>query len=75
MLSTMNGDIDITFPALVKADIRLKNQMGEIYTDLEGQLKEKTELFKVTSRRSQPPVPVEISMNQDLREVNREEKK
>ena len=48
--SSMNGSIDVTFPALVKADVRLNNQMGEIYTDFEVQLKEKTEKTEENER-------------------------
>ena len=39
--SSMNGDLDVTFPATLKADLRLKSDNGEIYTD-----------FDVTMRRS-----------------------
>ncbi len=33
--SSMNGDIDVTFPSDVKATMRLKNDMGEIYSDFD----------------------------------------
>ncbi|TAK54906.1 MAG: hypothetical protein EPO24_12710 [Bacteroidetes bacterium] len=33
--SSMNGDIDVTLPADTKAMMRLKNDMGEIYSDFE----------------------------------------
>jgi len=33
--SSMNGDIDVTFPPDVKATMRLKNDMGEIYSDFD----------------------------------------
>lgn len=32
--STMNGDIDVTFPADIKASVKMKSQQGEIYSDL-----------------------------------------
>lgn len=38
--STMNGDIDITFPADVKATVRLKSEMGEVYSDFDMNLKQ-----------------------------------
>jgi len=38
--SSLNGDIDVTLPANLKADLRLKTDNGEIYTD-----------FDVTMRR------------------------
>ena len=33
--STMNGDIDVTFPADVKASLKMKTQQGDIYTDFD----------------------------------------
>lgn len=37
--STMNGDIDVTFPADVKASVRMKTQQGDIYSDFDVSLK------------------------------------
>lgn len=37
--STMNGDIDVTFPADVKAAVRMKSQQGDIYSDFDVSLK------------------------------------
>lgn len=37
--STMNGDIDVTFPSDVKASVRLKSQQGDIYSDFDVTLK------------------------------------
>lgn len=36
--STLNGDIDVTFPAETKATLRMKSDNGEIYTDFEVKL-------------------------------------
>ncbi|HVT61424.1 MAG TPA: DUF4097 family beta strand repeat-containing protein [Thermoanaerobaculia bacterium] len=33
--STLNGDVDVTFPADLKANIRLRSDRGEIYSDFE----------------------------------------
>lgn len=33
--SSLNGDIDITFPKTIKADIKIKSDRGEIYTDFD----------------------------------------
>jgi Toastrack DUF4097 len=33
--STMNGDIDVTLPADVKASLKMKSEQGEIYTDFD----------------------------------------
>ncbi len=33
--STMNGDIDVTLPASTKANLKLKSDFGEVYSDFE----------------------------------------
>jgi hypothetical protein len=33
--STMNGDIDVTLPAEVKANLKMKSEQGEIYSDFD----------------------------------------
>lgn len=44
--SSLNGDIDITFPKSLKADIKVKSDRGEIYTDFD--LKAKPSKAKIT---------------------------
>jgi DUF4097 and DUF4098 domain-containing protein YvlB len=46
--SSMNGDIDVTFPATVKANINLTNNQGDVYSD-----------FDVTMQPSAPKQIVE----------------
>lgn len=38
--STMNGDIDVTLPADLKADLKMKSQMGNIFSDFDVSLKQ-----------------------------------
>lgn len=33
--SSMNGEIDLTFPASLKANVKIKNQNGEVYSDFD----------------------------------------
>jgi DUF4097 and DUF4098 domain-containing protein YvlB len=33
--STWSGDIDVTFPANIKADLKMKSERGEIYSDFD----------------------------------------
>ena len=40
--STLNGDIDVTFPASLKANVQMKLEQGEIYSDFDVQM-QKTE--------------------------------
>lgn len=44
--SSMNGDIDITFPKDFKADVKVKSDRGEIYTDFD--LKTQPSTSKIT---------------------------
>jgi DUF4097 and DUF4098 domain-containing protein YvlB len=37
--TTFNGDIDVTYPADVKADVKIKSQHGDIYSDFKINLK------------------------------------
>jgi hypothetical protein len=39
--STLNGDIEITLPAALKADVRLRSDNGEIYSDFDVALERK----------------------------------
>lgn len=58
--SSMNGDIDVTFPALLKADVRLKNKMGETYTDFDVVLEPKTTKTEEDGRKSGGKFKIEI---------------
>ncbi len=52
--SSLNGDIDVTFPKAIKADIKIKSDRGEIYTDFNLKEKQsKEEQSKVKMRNGQ----------------------
>ncbi|MBN2245186.1 MAG: DUF4097 family beta strand repeat protein [Candidatus Aminicenantes bacterium] len=36
--SSFNGDVDVTFPGEIKADVKMKSEMGDIYSDYEIQI-------------------------------------
>jgi hypothetical protein len=40
--SSMNGDIDVTFPSSARATLKMKSDMGEIYSDFEMKLEDRT---------------------------------
>ena len=45
--SSLNGDIDITFPKSLKADVKIKSDQGEIFTDFDMKTKQnKAEITK-----------------------------
>lgn len=50
--TTMNGDIDVTLPADIKADVKMKSQMGDIYSDFEVAVKQAPARTEETSKRS-----------------------
>jgi len=43
--STLNGNVDVTFPATLKANVKLKSDMGEMFTD-----------FDIEADKNQPKV-------------------
>lgn len=40
--STLNGDIDVTFPGNTRANLRMESQNGDIYTDFDMAMRERT---------------------------------
>jgi hypothetical protein len=48
--STFDGDIDVTFPATIKANLKMKTQEGEIYTDFEIEMKQGREKVEEDAR-------------------------
>ncbi len=57
---SFNGDVDITFPDLVNADLKLKTEHGEIYTDFEINLEERSKVTKEDSRKEGGKFRLEI---------------
>ena len=49
--STMNGDIDVTLPAAFKANVRMKTDNGEIYSDFDVKLDAGTQARRTESGR------------------------
>jgi len=41
--STWNGDVDVTFPAMVKANVKMKSEMGDVYSDFDIQVRQAPE--------------------------------
>jgi DUF4097 and DUF4098 domain-containing protein YvlB len=46
--TNMNGDIDVTLPAGIKADVKMKSQMGDIYSDFDVVMKPAPQRSKET---------------------------
>ncbi len=47
---SFNGDVDVTLPASVAADLKLKSERGEIYSDFEIELQERARTMKEDNR-------------------------
>ncbi len=50
--TTMNGDVDVTLPADIKATVKMKSQMGDIYSDFEVAVKQTPVKTEEASKRS-----------------------
>jgi len=49
--STWNGDIDVTFPANIKANVKMKSERGEVYSDFDIRLDKAPQRFVEDSRK------------------------
>ncbi len=51
--ATWNGDVDITFPANIKANVMLKSENGDVYSDFEISLIESPKKAKGGERNEE----------------------
>jgi hypothetical protein len=51
--STMNGDIDVTLPADVKANLKMKSEQGEIYSDFDINMTRQTAKSEAAEKTEQ----------------------
>lgn len=47
---SFNGDVDVTLPANIKANVKMKSEQGEIYSDFDIKLDERSRLIKEDAR-------------------------
>ena len=64
--STMNGDIDVTLPGSLKANVLMKTDNGEIYSDFEVKLNSTASLKPAESGR-QPDGSYHLRFDRALR--------
>lgn len=48
---SFNGDVNVTFPANIKANVKMKSEQGEIFSDFDINLQEKSNLIKEDTRK------------------------
>lgn len=50
MFSSLNGDIDITFPSSLKATVNARSDFGDVFTDFEMELDQSKKITKTTNK-------------------------
>ncbi|MCU0228782.1 MAG: hypothetical protein MUF01_14200, partial [Bryobacterales bacterium] len=61
--SSMNGDVDVTLPSNVKADVMIENHNGEVLTDFDVELQANTEREDRDRRRQGGGYEVNLTQN------------
>lgn len=57
--STLNGKVDVTFPADVKANVKLKSDQGEIYSDFDVEVDKTMPKVKRTNEKGMVKLNIE----------------
>ena len=57
--STLNGKVDVTFPANVKANVKLKSDQGQIYSDFDVEVDKTLPKVKRTNERGMYKLSIE----------------
>ena len=58
--SSLNGDIDITFPKDIKADIKVKSERGDLFTDFDLKVKPSEAKYTNTSKENGKAYQVKV---------------
>jgi len=61
--SSMNGDVDVTLPADVKANVKMKSQQGEIYSDFDITLKQASQKAEEVSKSGKGKYRISFEKN------------
>ena len=61
-----NGDIDITFPATLKATLKMKTKQGEIYTGFDGPVQKSNPVQKSDSKSGAFKVVIDDWVKSDV---------
>jgi hypothetical protein len=57
---SMNGSVDVTLPADTKANLKLRTDHGDVWTDFDVQMRPGSQLTVVDARRSGGPVRINV---------------
>lgn len=61
--SSMNGDVDVTLPADIKANVKMKSQQGEIYSDFDITLKPASQKAEEVSKSGKGKYRISFEKN------------
>jgi hypothetical protein len=61
--SSMNGDIDVTLPADIKANVKMKSQQGEVYSDFDIMLKQVPQKAEESSKSGKGKYRISFEKN------------
>jgi hypothetical protein len=61
--SSMNGDVDVTLPADIKANVKMKSQQGEIYSDFDITLKQAPQKAEEVSKSGKGKYRISFEKN------------
>jgi hypothetical protein len=61
-----NGDIDLTFPATLKASVKMKTKQGEIYSGFDAQIQKSTPVTKNESKSGAYKVVIDDWVKMDI---------
>jgi len=61
--SSMNGTIDVTLPASIKANLKMQNSMGDIFTDFDVKMQPTSTTIEKSEPRSTPRSSSRVRMN------------
>jgi hypothetical protein len=61
--TSFNGDVDVTLPASAKANLRMRSDMGEIFTDFDVQIRPATPAAPQSARRSDGRVHIDFNQS------------
>ena len=64
--TTFNGDVDVTFPADLKASVKMQSSMGEIYTDFDMVMKKSAPKEEKNSAEGVYKISIEEWVNGDI---------
>lgn len=57
---SFNGRVDVTFPENIKANVKMKSEQGEVYSDFEIKLEDKPRLIQEDTRKRGGKIKVRI---------------